>query len=155
MISIEAILENGEKVLIYKPKNFASSDNECPLILVNGKEENLLQYIMKILNDGSREAMQREYTLNVDKQEFKLKAKVNLFQTDGKTKKLIQGRGGAWCLLCSTPKEAAHNRNVILEGSSSSTITYLKISYNSFFFYFRIQYGHWNQTTLGPLLQPG
>ena len=110
------ILENGEEIELYKVKNSASADNERPVVLVIGTEEQHLQRIMKLLNDMSKEAMNTDFIIDCDGQEVKINAHIDLFKMDGKTHKYVQGRGGAWCLLCSTPRSQMHNRDLVLDG---------------------------------------
>lgn len=116
LLRIVLKMDDGEEIELYKVKNSASSDNERPVVLVVGTENKMCQTIMRLLNDEGKEAMNKEYIVHVDGEEVKIRAQIDLFKMDGKTHKLTQGRGGAWCLLCSTPRDQMHNRELVLEG---------------------------------------
>ena len=110
-------LDNEEETEVYKVKNFASSDNERPILICFGQEDEKLDgEIMKFLDDGAKEAHSRMFEVNYKGHVLKFRVHIDCCQLDGKTHKIVQGRGGAWCLLCTTPKDCMKNVDFVKEG---------------------------------------
>ena len=103
---------------VYKVPNCASFDAERPLFVYNGDEKyEHMKEIMDIIDPEATEAQKKEYSIDLDEDtQLKLKVKLDLVQLDGKLEKIIQGRGGAHCLLCSIPKECMTNLKLVDEG---------------------------------------
>ena len=111
------VLDDDEETVIYKPSNYASSDGERPLLMTHGVEGNEKNAeIMAHFDKEAKVAHNTIFKVDYNSQEIQFKVKIKCCQLDGKTHKILQGRGGAWCLLCSTPKDFASNKKLIEEG---------------------------------------
>ena len=110
-------LDDEEETEIYKAPNFASSDGERPLLMTYGVENyEKNAEIMAFFDKEAKIAHNTLFEVDYNDQKLQFKVRIKCCQLDGKTHKIVQGRGGAWCLLCSTPKDFASNKKYIEEG---------------------------------------
>ena len=107
--------KNGKDV--HTQENMASADNCSPLYLIDGKEtRELLRSMMNIMEEEGKYFEKHPIFLEYNGKTFEVWVKLALTQLDGKCKKLLQGRGSAFCLLCSTSRKDAHDIQKIKEG---------------------------------------
>ena len=103
--------------MVFRPLNLASADNERPVMLFCGKEDvETCQEVIDHLEEGANFFKDNELVVNFDGLEINVKCELKLVQLDGKATKLVQGRHGAFCLLCSMPRDEVKNRKLVLEG---------------------------------------
>ena len=109
------LTKNGKDV--HKQENMASAENCTPLYLIDGKEtRELLREMMEIMEAEGKYFEEHPIYLEYEGEVFEVWVKLELTQLDGKCKQLLQGRGSAYCLLCSTSRKDAHNVQKIKEG---------------------------------------
>ena len=117
MAPIKVTLDDENDTVIWRVPNSASSDAERPVLIVADKECTLTdKEIMKHLDEGAKAAHKTTFLTEHNDQQLECKAQIDLCQLDGKAHKEVQGRLGAFCLLCSWPKDEMKNRTHVLEG---------------------------------------
>ena len=117
MALTKVTLDDEEDTVIWRVPNSASSDAEAPVMIVADKECTTTdKEIMKHLDDGAKAACKKTFFTEHNGQQLECQVNIDLCQLDGKAHKDVQGRLGAFCLLCSVPREEMKNRNQVLEG---------------------------------------
>ena len=96
----------------------ASSRNQRPILLVDGKEDDeMLDAIFKHFEVEHPEAEANAVVINLDDgKELKIELELKCSQMDGKVIRMAQGRIGAFCVQCSRTREQAHKPEVIAAG---------------------------------------
>ena len=108
--------ESGQ--VVFKVPHMASSRNERPILLVDGKEHSkTLDEIFDSFNKEHPEAHKKPVKLDFDgDKQLVINLNLKCSQMDGKCIKLAQGRLGAYCLMCSRSREECHDPEVVAAG---------------------------------------
>ena len=110
-------LNDGSDTLLYKVPNMASVENERPVLLINGKETEVnVKQIMDIFEDEYDIAKKEPFVIHHDGKSLEVWFHLSFSQLDGKVTKIIQGRLGSFCLLCSATRNEAHDIKMIKNG---------------------------------------
>ena len=110
-------LNDGFGTLLYKVPNMASAENERPLLLVNGKEEpDLVQEIIDHFEEEVAAVKESPIIIKYNDQNIEVWLDLSFCQLDGKLTKMLQGRLGSYCLLCSVTRKEAHEVKRIKHG---------------------------------------
>ena len=114
---IELTLNNPERTVVYKVKNPCSSRNERPLIIAAAKEtKEFIKKACSHFQKGYDAFKEGPIEVEMEGHEVDFNIELLMAQTDGKIKILTTGLGGAYCLLCKSSSEDAHNETKIKEG---------------------------------------
>ena len=119
-IALMTIKQNDDEgTVVYKTENPASLENERPIVIAPGKEDdtNFAKDVHAIFSSGI-EKLRKEAVLiplnDVDSLIFRVKLK--LTQLDGKARAQSSGLRGAFCLMCTASKKDAHDIEKIKAG---------------------------------------
>ena len=110
--------ESGSERVVYKVPKMASSRNQRPILLVDGKEEDdMLNEIFSHFEEEHPEAEKQPVVIKLDDgTELTVKLELKCSAMDGKLIRMAQGRIGAFCVMCSRTREQAHKPDVIEAG---------------------------------------
>ena len=111
--------DDEEDTPIYTVPTCNSADAERPILIVHGKEKDkeLVKEIWDHFESGTKAVNAQAIFVVVHKgQEIAFQPFLHMCQMDGKLTKIIQGRGGGYCLLCSAEKTDMYIRAKVEEG---------------------------------------
>ena len=119
-MSLSTITFKDKDGVLYKVPHMASSGNERPVLLVDGKEDDkMVTKIFEIFDKEHKEAVNPLNPIVLDLGDGKkltIHIKLKCSQMDGKLIKMAQGRLGAYCLMCTKTREQAKNPELIAAG---------------------------------------